>query len=202
LTQGWDGSNWFNSVRITYEYNSNNDLEIITSESWEVNSWENYSRATNEFDANNNLIRTSVESWIGGSWGESERQDIYEYDNYNNRISRSFMVWLGSDWSNGFRHFYYYQLVSSVDESIPNAPIVSIFPNPNNGQVNINLGEYIIKEGRVNVYNSISQLVYSEVIPKKEISLSLDLSALNNGTYFLEIIDGNTKITESFLITK
>lgn len=69
----------------------------------------------------------------------------------------------------------------------------SIYPNPASEVVNINLNKNLTLE-KVNVYNSLGQLI------KTEKSNAVSVSSLSNGVYYFEIITDKGKGTKTVLV--
>ena len=63
---------------------------------------------------------------------------------------------------------------------------IDIYPNPSNGLVNVRTSSEI-KDGIIEVYNSIGQLLSSERVNGNY--KEMDLSELNSGMYVLRILD-------------
>ena len=70
---------------------------------------------------------------------------------------------------------------------------VSLYPNPSNGYVNIVTN----KELQVVVYNVLGEKVFSKTVTNTEV---LDLSNLNSGMYFVNLIEGANQTTKKILI--
>jgi uncharacterized repeat protein (TIGR01451 family) len=66
--------------------------------------------------------------------------------------------------------------------------IIELYPNPTNGIINISIDNDKYSEGRLEVFNSISNLVYIEEIQSSDKSIyKIDLSNLPKGIYFVKI---------------
>jgi photosystem II stability/assembly factor-like uncharacterized protein len=74
---------------------------------------------------------------------------------------------------------------------------LNIYPNPNQGIFNI---ETNIDKYEVNIYNMLGELVYveSNINSTKKI---FDLSALNNGVYFIKLVSENKSVIQKFAIS-
>ena len=80
--------------------------------------------------------------------------------------------------------------VVTEQETITNkANEISFFPNPSNGELNINLqtpGEYTLR-----MLNALGQLIYVKHISSGLQTIDLSAYELNAGLYFLEVFDQN-----------
>ena len=65
-----------------------------------------------------------------------------------------------------------------------------IYPNPNNGNFFVEFKNN--SENNLNIYSIIGKLVYSKSVNK--MVLEIDLSQINNGIYFIEVFDKNSKL--------
>lgn len=93
--------------------------------------------------------------------------------------------------ANTYRAFVYYccESLAEVDETITENEIV-IYPNPNEGEFTINLGDYTA-EAVVEVRNLNGQLVFEHLYTNTASELiSLDQPA---GVYFVSVLIGDTK---------
>jgi len=83
---------------------------------------------------------------------------------------------------------------TSIDEVDKNK-FVKIFPNPNNGSFNIKMNDGKgFKE--VNIYNLLGELVYTNNVLQKQYKIT----ELPKGTYMVEIVYSNKKITKKVLV--
>jgi hypothetical protein len=77
-----------------------------------------------------------------------------------------------------------------------------IFPNPTTGVLNIRLSEQETKLSRIEIYNSMGELVISKEIANNH--YQLDMSSYNQGIYFIQMHGSNSKnyYTKSFNLLK
>jgi len=94
---------------------------------------------------------------------------------------------------------------SSVGE-LSNPPFgdLLIYPNPTVGAFTLSFS--LLEKGNVNilVYNSIGELVYSEKMQNQKgmISKTVDLSALSNGMYFVQITNNQMLLSGKIILEK
>jgi len=70
---------------------------------------------------------------------------------------------------------------------------VAIYPNPTNGTINIEAANF----AKVEVYNTIGQLVETKTVP------TFDVSSYNTGVYFFKVYDNdNNSVTKRVMVTK
>ena len=71
---------------------------------------------------------------------------------------------------------------------------ISIYPNPTTSELNISSKDLSIFE--VNIYNQLGQIVLSDFQP----AYRINVSSLNSGIYFIELITNKTMIREKLII--
>jgi hypothetical protein len=79
-----------------------------------------------------------------------------------------------------------------------NLPVISIFPNPSNGLINIAFAEST-KDNKIEVLNSLGQLVFTKDISKQSTTI-IDLTNHTKGIYFIKVQSGNGVIVRKVVI--
>ncbi len=74
---------------------------------------------------------------------------------------------------------------------------LEIFPNPTSEIINID-SEKVIDQ--IEIYNSLSQKVWTS-FPKSQ-KTRIDMSAMSNGQYMINVISGDVNVTKQILLTK
>ncbi|RLD64558.1 MAG: hypothetical protein DRI84_08535, partial [Bacteroidetes bacterium] len=91
------------------------------------------------------------------------------------------MAWLFKTDANG---------VIGWDTSTPlSGQKVKVYPNPARDFTNIEFGNKLNKEAKIEVYNSLGQMVLQDKINKGEQTYRLELKGLSSGIYFFEVFD-------------
>ena len=83
-----------------------------------------------------------------------------------------------------------YSMVNINDYAVNKQSKISIFPNPGNGIINIDLNDAGIKSGKANVkvFNSEGRIVYNkDAILTEDCCLTADLSKESNGVFHVTI---------------
>jgi spore germination protein YaaH len=103
----------------------------------------------------------------------------------------------GATVSNGWKVIYNCVTTTDVNE-LWNDDLLSVFPNPTNGNVIIRNDLW---EGNVKLFNSIGEIVYQSALTKDQL---LDLTSLqiNSGIYFLEINSEGNKVVKKLVYQK
>lgn len=87
-----------------------------------------------------------------------------------------------------------------VEEAFADA--VSIYPNPTESSININLGAFATTASAVKVSNTLGQVVYSEAASqlKQNAVKTIDLKGNEPGIYFITIQSGNHLVTKRIVL--
>jgi len=102
---------------------------------------------------------------------------------------------------------YYSKIVEVINESIVNEQLlISIYPNPSSGEINLLLSNYEIGDILLKVYDVNSSLVYidnkKQIKANEQQPLFINLSALKEGVYFVNLISKNSSIVKRIVINK
>ncbi len=200
----FNGEDWQNSGKITYEYNENGQPTRIDSYYW-TTDWELASYSTYEYDSNNNCI---VYTTYDGAIVTSRRNYTYdettpmgnvlipqhpENDNfqispcehkpvmYENHIADV------NDVLQYICDFYFVYEDNSTDicsENIINS-IVHIFPNPTTDQIVIDQENLQL----VKIYDIKGACVFSKKVSSN--NTTVDVSNLSAGSYIVKTFNGN-----------
>jgi len=78
--------------------------------------------------------------------------------------------------------------ISTSVEEFDSGIFINMYPNPTTGLVNISVDNLYYTKGKIEVYNSISSLVYMKELKDVDKSINkVDLSSLTKGIYFVKI---------------
>ncbi len=77
---------------------------------------------------------------------------------------------------------------------------LNIYPNPNRGTFVVDLALYQSNDVEINIYNVLGQNIERRNYSTSELSETFELEFVANGTYFVQIIIGETRITEKITI--
>ncbi|WP_317896980.1 T9SS type A sorting domain-containing protein [Aurantibacillus circumpalustris] len=86
---------------------------------------------------------------------------------------------------------------TNIDDIQTNQKLFTVYPNPNNGDFNISVNT-ISESTRIEIYNGVGSLVYSEKIIN-ELS-NVNLSDYSNGIYIVRIIENNKVLNQEKVI--
>jgi hypothetical protein len=75
------------------------------------------------------------------------------------------------------------------------APDLLIYPNPSEGIVHLQFGDIQISPARIDIYNTLGEKVYTELISKAgNNTVEVDLTALPAGFYILKYSNSNKPV--------
>lgn len=135
---------------------------------------------------------------------ETEKQFSGDYAS-NDNAGSTVIKYTFYDVANPSDNIYFFiEFIAGSGVGIKNGAseynISNAFPNPSNGTFNISYNISGAKKARVEIINIIGSVVSSQEISTQSKSASLDISYLNNGVYFYNVIVDDVKIESKRLI--
>ena len=79
---------------------------------------------------------------------------------------------------------------------------ISIYPNPSNGTISVMIGLNKESGVKINIYNTLGQIVKSEEMKGNGGKVDFDLSGNNNGVYFVEMKTNSSVVTRRLILNK
>ncbi|UOQ55364.1 T9SS type A sorting domain-containing protein [Hymenobacter cellulosivorans] len=192
-TQTWNGTAWGPSTRGNYVYGPQPGDVQETAEYYSFGSWVNSSRYTFLNDAYGNLSKYESETWQNGAWIISYGYRYLRKYNPNGDIDRQveqMVTSLGKAYENNRKDSFsdFQSITLGVQANAALAAQTQLYPNPTTGTVTLKLGE--LKEQapvRVEVVNSLGQVVQRLVLQPRQGHTVLDLSAQPSGLYTVQL---------------
>lgn len=93
------------------------------------------------------------------------------------------------------------QIIAGVNE-IENSPLqLNLKPNPNNGKFSVNIDNTLQGTSKLSVVDVMGKLVYSTELENNQ-PKEIDLNAVEQGVYFINISNNNKAKTHKLIITK
>lgn len=92
------------------------------------------------------------------------------------------------------------QITTGIDS--PEHTIMSIYPNPTNSKVVINLSRITSTVGIYRLYNSLGQLIINESLTNGTETIELNLIDFAEGIYFVEIILSNERLADRIILKR
>ena len=91
-------------------------------------------------------------------------------------------------------------IITSIDEH-QNPSTFEVYPNPtSDGRVTIQ-GEFLAETAVCNIYNMMGQLVMTKPV-NTDATFTLNVSALQNGVYFIEVIGSERNYKSKLVIAQ
>ena len=90
-------------------------------------------------------------------------------------------------------------LTTNVDEYTKNAPFANVYPNPTSGLFTVDFKNAT----SIKIINTLGSIVYeSKMNELTESSKTIDLTALSNGIYFVNVSNGTTSTNQRITLEK
>gem|GEM_PF-2930681 len=106
IWQEFTGSEWINTMRLSYSYDVNGNIVSQLYESWNGN-WINNQRSLNSYDNRNNRTSRSIQTWNGNYWTNAFNW-IYAYDDNDNLLTELIQTVSDTSWNDIILHTYNY----------------------------------------------------------------------------------------------
>ena len=172
--------------------NINNFANKFTEVGVDFNDW-----SSTSMDSLKNTIGYDWKSFDMGtfSWTVDDSTAFFIKDGEGDIYKLIFTYWAGSGSGNLALNKEVVSL-SSVGDIVENNEIISLYPNPANEVLNISLGEEQF-DGQVIISDVSGRKVYGSDFNGK---ISVNVSNLTNGIYFVTIHNDNFKETQKLII--
>ncbi len=94
--------------------------------------------------------------------------------------------------------------INNTNTDIYNNNICNVFPNPNNGLFNISFDSSLNIGSKIEIINSVGQIVYSDVNYDNSYSVSynktIDLTSFSKGVYLINIVSNKNVYTNKIVV--
>jgi len=78
---------------------------------------------------------------------------------------------------------------------------ISVFPNPAQNQITVNF-EALASNATLRVIDIMGRTILTKEVTKNTTAYAFDISSLNNGAYYLELVSGEVRGTNKFVVSK
>ncbi|SNR38768.1 Por secretion system C-terminal sorting domain-containing protein, partial [Maribacter sedimenticola] len=131
--------------------------------------------------------------------------------------SFTYMLFAGDKDSNGSSQESYYRnivirdssmtskalLNNITNDSLDNVKDLIVFPNPTDGELNLDLSSLINRKLKLNVFNSIGQLVYEKEIESNHENVeSINMKNFVIGIYYINIVNEGNRLESTVVLIK
>ena len=219
ISYRWDNitNNWTESNKTEYTYDNNDNLTMQVDSIWNngMNVWKEAYKTEYTYDNNGNQIMYVYSQWDNetNDWKGLMRYG-YDYDlsysitdlimpsyisnSYNSVNMRTKQIpygWSGSDWVEGNTSQIWYWSDKNVGiVETGHAPSLRVYPNPTSNQLRIT--NYELQENtEIQIFDIVGKRQNAEC-RKAESEITIDISHLANGLYFLKIDNKTVKIVK------
>ncbi len=225
LTKRWNGS-WGDTIKYDFAYDANNNLVVNTMQKFENNSWQNVGKDSLGYSPSNVMLSEFTFGSSGSGWtslntelrhlNSADKPDTIKYYNVANNIVTLFSIdvyvynsygnisLITSSYPNStINTFYlYYELYNDLSKiATENIKNLQLYPNPTNGTLNVQVvGSLHQHDATAFVYNSLGQQVIKTTAFTKAKDISIDVTSLKPGMYFIKLSDGESSYSERFTI--
>lgn len=160
------------------------------------------------FNANGLIIGTLTggSSYCYNTSGTDDygRLSYHWYNNNNTNVARKLQPWLDPD-NTGTTVLqgmtYGGTIITSVEEHLSNTSTFEVYPNPTqNGNITIK-GDFIAETAVCNIYNMMGQLVMTTQV-NTDATFNMNVSTLQNGIYFIELIGSEHNYKSKLVIAQ
>jgi len=105
--------------------------------------------------------------------------------------------WVNNAWVNDIKYTFYYSANNFNGVKENGLTSTNIFPNPTSGIVTIAANQAL---ETIHVFDVSGKLVHSQTNITKQNNVEIDLSALNNGIYFIHAQTENGEVSKSKVV--
>jgi hypothetical protein len=202
VNQNWNNNAWLNQSRDTLSYDANNNMISYLIQTWNTNAWHNSGLNTYTFDANNNKISFLSQQWNGNSWVRYS-QNLWDYDLNNFLTGNSFKNFYTDVLiAPGDSTHYYFHTVVGINNLAAKDDDIMVYPNPATSEFVVQSGKFKVE--RIEIYNVVGERVFQRALtpgpsPSGEGSVSVDVSSLGEGIYFVKVFDGERSVVKRFV---
>lgn len=209
--QNWYEGAWQNLRREARTYDlsrapSSSDEGRITEhlyQTWDLGAWQNGSLTSYFYDSAGRLDESLHQRWGVQEWYD-DRREVYTYSGQA-LVETLLQDRVSNGWENSHRHIYAYAVTTASEESTPPLEFVlSVFPNPTQGNLNLSISIPSPSEVTVEVLDVLGRRVAA--LPTQRFdtgvhTLDWNLSSLTAGVYVIQLAGGATA-TRRFTVVR
>lgn len=189
----WVSGAWQYSSRNSYTYDSGNHVTLNLYELWDNigSAWRNNNKYTYTY----NLAGLET-NYLAQVWNSvtlvwvNQNQYTTNYDVNNNKIYYAFSNWdeVGGTWIFSWKYDYYWSTFDANSVSDMENEVVSVFPNPNDGLVEVDSKNLKCEMLRITDANG---RVISEINTTDASRHVVNLRQYGSGLYYFQFIEHN-----------
>jgi len=183
------------SSNVKLEFKASNDCGVTWTSVW--------SKQGSTLPTVSGLYSGAIFSPTPGDWSR-EIIDLSSYDGDNDVIIRmeftpdpSASTCAGifmDDWE------LTHSNITNSNSINNNERLISIYPNPSNNILNITFNEQVNKEGKIEILNSLGEIVSIVNVDVNSNKILININDLSSGIYIVKLKSGNISYTEKLII--
>ena len=93
-------------------------------------------------------------------------------------------------------------LLSQVKDTKVDAIDWSVYPNPNNGQIEIKMNGLMKQSVNIKIYSIIGEVMYEKEAIGDNVAKKINLDNIPNGVYFIKLNSNNKEYTKKIIVNK
>ncbi|MBA3900811.1 MAG: T9SS type A sorting domain-containing protein [Bacteroidetes bacterium] len=197
ITYIWNGTNFEENTKVLRSYNTDGFITENKSSYWNGSNYVNSSRYTIDYDHKGNTILEMSYSWSNNSWVSNDgTKYFFLYDADGDITTQETLITIGINWKKTEKLTHYYGgYVSVKEENLSHG--IQVFPNPAKDKITIEHGDF--KPVAIVVYDFKGELVIDKKLMDNAPVKVLDISALNPGIYFIQLINQEQAVKKKFI---
>lgn len=201
---GWDTETdtWEKDNRESCTYNAAVQLIELLGQEWEDDTWLNTYKENYTYSGPN-LTQHTFYEWENSS-GQYVKyaRAVMEYNSYEQCTALYSETWNQTEWAvlqGDIRFNFYYEELTSVVKPDINPGTFRLYPNPTREQITI-VTDNGLPITNVKIINTSGQVVFHNKSILGATEITLPVSQLSSGVYFMRIKCGNTEVVKKFVV--
>ena len=197
---------WENNSKISYQYDSGNNLIMNRIYNWDATNqtWDSFILSTSDFDlslSNQDIVIPRNPYVFTGTINEFSFNALMEQ---SNNALKHFSAYRKNYNSNVYYKensytFYYSTLTASIENN-DNQSFFKVFPNPASSIVNIELTELSKEQSYIEIFDVQGRIIKEISLAKNQRKVRIDVSELESGLYFIKYSDKNTTYGSKLMV--
>jgi plastocyanin len=151
------------------------------------------------------LVQVDKATWLingatpmTGGWGTKTATYVF-----NATAADTIYFVCGNHHSLGMKGRIIVQPITGIKDLSVNESGISLYPNPVSSAATLLFNKIDVNKAIVNVYDITGQMVEKNVLSGNgSFSRTIDVSTLNNGIYFIAVLEGDNKYVKKFSVIK
>lgn len=206
ISWNWSSGSWVENDKEILTYDGSGNLATYIEQDWGGSAWENENRYTYSYNSGDKVTATMFEDYndTTSSFDTSGRM-VFTLNNDNQCTSLIAESWTGSAWtqaSNGNEKIIFHY--EDIDDGTGIHDVLSendfsFFPNPAKDELHIKMANSKLVTG-ISITDISGRVVFKTRSGLRASELTIPLSKLTDGLYYLQVTSGGQKGTKPFVV--